>query len=377
MTSRRARRDDPDAAAVQEAALSSGHLEPLGRDRAACRRWRACDLASMVEGALGVQLDPDALDARATRSWLARLRRSYRPPPLHEDARWYGRPCWLLDEGRRVGTIGLGPALGGAWLPIHSLYVTPPARGRGVATRALRSLAALAEQHGLAGVRLGTHWTWQRSLRFYLARGFWVVSWKRDLQLVLEHGLPRYRFAIDGDAAHLEVERDGELTRALTARRDGDLLQVHEARWLRARSRFHLWCCAGGTFAVSLALAGWPLVRSEAHWARRHAWSDGGDPEGLAYKIGIFERLAVAARWVVDTPLIPGLDRWQAWERGEEHGRRAEASAAIRTVLAARGLRVDEAVRAHLEAIDDPWRFEALLRRAATASSVTEWWDEG
>jgi GNAT superfamily N-acetyltransferase len=356
--------------------IAGGLIEPLGTDAASLRRWRACDLANMVEGAFQVELDPGALDARTTRRWLARLARSYRPPTL-DDRRWLGRPFFLLHEGRRAGTIVLGRLLGGPWLPVHSLFVERPARGRGVATRALVALAAACVRHGLAGIRLGTHWTWQKSLRFYLSRGFWVYSWKRDVQLVLEPGLPARRLDVHENTATLQVARSGQLARALTARRDGDRLDLREAAWLRARSRLDLGHYAHGTFAVSLALAGWPLVRSEAHWARRHHWSDGGDPEGFAYKLGVFERLAAEEGWVVDTPRIPGLERWQAWERGEEHGRRTEAVHSIETVLRERGLALDRARHDELAAIDHPWRLDSLLRAAVTAGSVAEWWEKG
>lgn len=369
--------DDLDPAqAIAAELIAGGSLDPLGTDAASLRRWRACDLASMVEGAFQVELEPRALDARTTRRWLTRLTRSYRPPTF-EDRRWLGRPFYLLHEGRRAGTIVLGPLLGGPWLPVHSLFVERPARGRGVATRVLGALAAACVRHGLAGIRLGTHWTWQKSLRFYVSRGFWVYSWKRDVQLVLEPALPARRLTVREDTATLDVARSGRLARALTARRDGDRLELREAAWLGARSRLDLCHYALGTFAVSLALAGWPLVRSEEHWARRHHGSDAGEPEGFAYKVGIFERLAADDGWVVDTPRIPALERWLAWERGEEHGRRTEAIRSIEVVLRERGLALDRERRDGLAAIDHPWVLDSLLRAAATASSAAEWWEKG
>jgi GNAT superfamily N-acetyltransferase len=365
------------APSIEADVVAAGLIEPLGADARALRFWRACDLTSMVEGALHVELEPRALDARTTRRWLTRLRRSYRPPTFDDDRRWVGRPFFLLHEGRRVGTILLGSTLARPWLPIHSLFVERADRGQGVATRALHALASSCVRHGVAGVRLGTHWTWQKSLRFYLSRGFWVYSWKRDVQLVLEPELPERRFAIDGNTASFEIARAGRLVRAFTAGRDGDRLELREAAWLRPRSRLDLRHYALGTFAVSLALAGWPLVRSEEHWARRFGSSDAGDPEGFAYKLGIFERLAADDGWVVDTPCIPALERWQAWERGEEHGRRTEAVRSIEIVLRERGLAVDDGHQVELAAIDHPWELESLLRSAATAASVAEWWEKG
>ena len=65
--------------------------------------------------------------------------------------------------------------------------------------------------------------------------------------------------------------------------------------------------CAPGTFALHLALAGWPLIRSEENWEHRHYWSDAGQPEGLAYKIEIFEAVDRQRGFDVRTPRIPGL----------------------------------------------------------------------
>lgn len=372
--------DQTAEASIMTDAIAAGVLERLGSDRAGLRAWRAHDLAAMVEGAFGVSVDPATLrDARRARRWLAQLGDTYRSPPEGEPDRWSGLRCWLLDDRRRVGTIGLGPTIGAtAWLPVFSLYVEPAARGRAVATRALRHLAAAAGRRGLSGIRLGTHWTWQKSLRYYLARGLWVVGWKHDVQLVLEPGLPRYRVTVDGDVAHLAIQRGRKppLTRVLTARREGDRLELSASAWLCAPTRLHLHRVARCTFAVSLALAGWPLVRSEAHWARRYGWSDGGDPEGLAYKIGVFEALAAEHRWVIDTPSIPGLERWQAWARGEEHGRTDEARRSIAAVLSGRELVLCDSDRERLEAVSDPWVLERLLRRAATASSTDELWED-
>ena len=56
-----------------------------------------------------------------------------------------------------------------------------------------------------------------------------------------------------------------------------------------------------------LALAGWPLIRSAETWEQRHNWSDAGQPEGLAYKIEIFEAVDRRRGFDVRTPRIPGL----------------------------------------------------------------------
>jgi len=61
--------------------------------------------------------------------------------------------------------------------------------------------------------------TWQRSLRFYLNRGFWVRSRKHDIQLVLGPALPERRFAIEDDAASLRLLEGSDSRCVLSARR--------------------------------------------------------------------------------------------------------------------------------------------------------------
>jgi hypothetical protein len=54
--------------------------------------------------------------------------------------------------------------------------------------------------------------------------------------------------------------------------------------------------------ALHLAVRGLPLVRGETEAARADRWCDIGEPEGLAYKIGIFERVAREDGWRVAGP---------------------------------------------------------------------------
>ena len=51
----------------------------------------------------------------------------------------------------------------------------------------------------------------------------------------------------------------------------------------------------------------WPLTRSAQLWEERYASSDCGDPEGLAYKIEVFEAVDRRYGFEVHTPRIPGL----------------------------------------------------------------------
>jgi hypothetical protein len=63
---------------------------------------------------------------------------------------------------------------------------------------------------------------------------------------------------------------------------------------------------ARSTFAVALAVHGWPLLRAgeDIHEA---AVYDAGGPNVLAYKIGLFEAVDRANGFDVRTPRIPGL----------------------------------------------------------------------
>ena len=50
------------------------------------------------------------------------------------------------------------------------------------------------------------------------------------------------------------------------------------------------------------------FFRSPELWERRYYWSDMGMPEGLAYEIIVFERVARENGFDVRTTRIPGLD---------------------------------------------------------------------
>lgn len=335
------------------------------------RRWRAMDLASVVESCFGERLIIDDVDDATVDRWAERLRGHFCVPPLSCPLeRDETEACfYLLEGGAPVGTVRLAaPSYSGPWLFVHSLYVLPEHRRRGCASRLLARAAEAAARQGLQGVRLGTSWTWQESLRFYAAQGFQVYMWKHDLQLVLLPG-SRPRFETHADEARLELrDPDDQLQASLTARRDGDrlVLEPFETDDIELAHR------APGTLALHLALAGWPLVRSEAEWARRYDWSDAGQPEGLAYKIGAFERVAREAGWRVDTVEIPGLARWLAWGDGEEHGRVRQLLEDIDLALRERGWTIEAEER---EAVTNarPWEMTAILQAAVRARSLDAW----
>ncbi len=223
------------------------------------------------------------------------------------------QPYWLLEGGQRVGTLALSTTpFGGRDLRVSSFYVLPALRGRGIGGRALSQLAALLEQQR-AGFRLDTHWTWQRTVRFYLRQGLWLYMWKRALTFCGAAKLPRPRIVVGTEEATLSIPReDAAVVLARAWRRPEGLALDPIDRALEDDPQVgQAYFLADSTLALALALEGWPLQkklgeRGEAYWA------DAGAPEALAYKIMIWEAWDRAHGWPVETPRIPGL-RYPTW----------------------------------------------------------------
>lgn len=159
-------------------------------------------------------------------------------------------------------------------------------------------------------------------MRFYLLQGYWVANWKRGLSLVRYRQDPAYRVRSDaermtfalcpGDSGGEGADRGGDrdTTAALiSARRRSDALiwEGHPTAGAAGELAEGPRASPASTFALWLAVSGWPLIRGPSEWEQRHHWSDAGMPEGLAYKIGVFEAYARHLGFRVDTPRIPGL----------------------------------------------------------------------
>jgi hypothetical protein len=291
--------------------VASGVLEPLELGGTDELEWADCELASLAENRLGERLDldtgPRALDPDRRARWRseATTERFVRPSTRHLE-----RCYWLLEQGRRVGTVALGTStLGGERLRLSSLYLSPQNRGRGTARRALACIRDFLGEHE-RGVRLETEWTWQAALGFYLRAGMWVRMWKRDLELWAQAGLPAPAIEIGGDRAELTAEIGGERIVLVRAARDGQRLASFEDAFRGAEppeaGLAPIAWDASTTLAVALAVRGWPLLADPETWKR--GWhGDAGNPEGLADRIVCWEAWAHHHGWRVDTPRIPGL----------------------------------------------------------------------
>lgn len=266
-------------------------------DREAIAAWSACDLASMIEGCFHQIIDPHTLDAAARQRWLERLADSYLTPGFRDDA-WMTRYLWLLEGGERVGTIALPTTASGVPdLGIWSLYVRPERRGRGVATRVLERAYDAALGVGLQGIRLDTHWPWQRALRFYLRRRMWVTGWKRGIELCRWSELPDWEIREDEPGvAVFGVRRDGGWSPRYRARRARGALEVSP---VGEPSEGAEWRFGPATLAVALAARGWPLPSSAGQ-------AEGAGPVAvqltdLAAAIRRFEAVARERGWQVWT----------------------------------------------------------------------------
>jgi ribosomal protein S18 acetylase RimI-like enzyme len=290
--------------------VTRGVIEPLSPDDYDVQRWLDCELASLVEGHFHVIIDPGSLNAIDRQEWERRATCGHglRDPRREEFRKVY----WLRDQGERVGTLGIASTgFGGPHIGISSLYVRPEFRRRGIAPRVLDEAYNAALQAGGQGLYLDTNWSWQPAVQFYLRLGLWVRNWKHSLLLMRSQSLCEYRVGVENERATFSAQaNDGTWTPLFDAEHRGDTLGWFERDAVKTRSEelaaeHYL---APGTFALHLALRGWPLVRSVDDWARRYDWCDMGMPEGLAYKIAVFEAIDRERRFDVRAPRIPGLD---------------------------------------------------------------------
>lgn len=288
------------------------HLVAVSRSEVEKRSWQNHDLASLAEYRLGIDVDP-LLVAESERGLL--IRKATDVGRLEEIYGGYWIPYWIQVNEQAVGTVALATTSCSTTLSISSLHIRRPYRRSGHAHRLLTVLNDAAQRAGLSGIELGTSWCWQSAVRLYVRAAMWVRMWKRDLSLVLRKDLPRWSVYEKDEEAHfcLHVEEGRPPLTLITARRDGARLDWSEHRVSVASDSEIPWI-APGTFALALSLRGWPLITGDDAWERQcqSGFSDGGGPEGLAFKIVRWEAWARHHGWRVDTPRIPGLD-YPSW----------------------------------------------------------------
>ncbi|GDX80956.1 hypothetical protein LBMAG42_27670 [Deltaproteobacteria bacterium] len=260
--------------------------------------WYDRELASASEGFLGEPVDAGSLTMQRRDSIAARTgfpASAQKAGVPHQSCRSY----WINSGDARIGTVAVWESPGAAGLRISSLYVDPDRRGRGVATRIIDQIQASAQAQGFQGVSLEAHWAWPRAVGLYLKLGFRVRHWKRSLTMFRTPNLEQLRCEFDGDVARLFVGH----RLAANARREGAQLGWEEAPG--SEPERDAWETLP-TFALLLARAAFPLVRSREQW-RAALGSDAGGPESLARRIVAWEAEARAKGWVLPTARIPGL----------------------------------------------------------------------
>jgi len=283
-----------------------------------CRFWQACELCIYVEYRLGKILEPWVLKETEIQQLQQQLLTDdeYLTDPCQKD---YYTPYWLIYNDKIVGIIKLGVAPSHVKiLHIFSLYLFPEYRRQGIGRQLLNNLYEIALAHDFVGLRVGTEWTYQTAVQFYLGIGLWVRDWKHHLTFGRYTDISNYRFELQDNVANFWVNtpESEEYQLCYTASRKGNYLIFEEQPPAKAleEQEFMIAHQALCTFSLCLAQKGFPLVCSKEEWENRFCSSDGGMPVGLAYKIEIWEAYARKPGFLVeDTPKIPFL-QYREWD---------------------------------------------------------------
>lgn len=269
-------------------------------DVAEFARW---DLATWVAIRCGTSLVPgDLEDLAVQQHWIERAMERGEAAYLHRPFLLSRHPFWVVHEGEKIGTVGFRNLHGHQWpsIEVSSMFVHPRFRRQGWAARMLGTVRDIAFEMGFERVQLGAQWGNTGALKFYLAQGMWVQSWKHHLKLFFAKKLPKWHVDVEGDTATFRLD-----TRTLgVAENHGPLLS-----WkLGDEVDRNLQWDVEATAALQLALMGWPLIRSQKRWTRQvnQGFSDCGDFEGLAHRIRDFDRYSRQNSWV-EGPVNPSF----------------------------------------------------------------------
>lgn len=126
---------------------------PLTDGVVTLRLWEPVDAAWYVEQVRDPDIqrftaEPEDLDERAVRDAIAEMRRTRAA---------YGVVITDAGTGELLGNAGLAPVRDEPDAGTLAYWVAPAARGRGVATRAVRLLADRAREIGMTRVELHAH----------------------------------------------------------------------------------------------------------------------------------------------------------------------------------------------------------------------------
>ena len=286
----------------------TGVVRPLSDDPGELRFFMDCDLASLVENQLFECVDPRAFSEASRKAYEARTARSGVRLTSPRDSAWCSTAFFMLHEAELAGTITLqNRYLGSALVSVSSLYVLPEYRGKKIAYHTLSLARKTLAAFGAGGLSVSTCWTWQSAVRFYLALRMWVESWPDALVFVWRDPRSSWSAEVGEHTARFDVLYDGQCEFSIGARRRGDRLELEPPLVASSPATAALAAQALQTFAVVLAVNAWPLIRSDQAWAERRRSSDRGAPEGLAYKLEMFEALERRAGLTLKTPRIPGI----------------------------------------------------------------------
>lgn len=296
--------------ALRAARCGATRLIPVGEGFAENERWVDRELAAMVEAWHHIEVDASDFRDDDRARCHALLSRDFRVVSVAPERAFHTR-WWITSQGREAGTLATARFVGAGALPVFSLYVDPAMRRQGLAADAL----ALAEQSAraveLKGLTVEKPWAWTTALRWLLARGFRVRHWRRSITLQRGAHTPPGEVRFDGDVATYLSRRGSARVALYHARRSGELLE-----WTRTDacsealldpSRIEEALDAEATLALAVALEGFPLVRSEAHWRRSAVERDVGGPESLARQIVQWEAAHRLRGLPLRTPRIPGV----------------------------------------------------------------------
>jgi hypothetical protein len=293
---------------LRDASCGAVHLCPVSASFAENERWVDRELAAHVEAWHGELLDPAGFTDADRARCHARL--APHPPVAPVDPEAFYTRWWITAQGREAGVLATARFTSGdGLLPVFSLSIDPPHRRGGVAADAIALAELGARAVGLSGVRMDVPWGWRDGIRYLLAQGFWARRWARHLTLQRGAFASRLALTLDGDAATLAL-RSGALREPLVrATRAGDRLGWERTATCRSLlgdpHRYEEAVDAEATLALHLALAGWPLVRTEAAWQRSGAVLNAATPESLLRRIVAWEAALEARGVALEGPRVP------------------------------------------------------------------------